>query len=156
MNNKGFTLIELMATIMLLSIIMVIGTISVVNILNLSKEKSYTTLVANVKVAAKSFYEECENSGIIPTEIDSKYCNIADNKLTISFKTLLDYGFLKSSSKDDENNKKLENPKDNSSLNDCGILITKQIDSNGGVTYIYEKDLDGDGLSCPTTDDYQK
>lgn len=154
MNNKGFTLIELMATIMLLSVIMTIGTVSVVSAIKTSKEKSYDVLVSNIKTAAKSFYEECENSNIIETEIPGDKCkiNTTDNSLIISYETLLDYGFLKSSSKD-EAGKKIENPKDNSSLNDCMILVTKEVDANDGVSYTYKNAGD---TSCPTDEDYSK
>jgi len=157
MNNKGFTLIELMATIILLSIIMTIGTVSVVSAINTSKEKSYDTLISNVKTAAKAFYEECENSYIIETEIPIEKCSINDNKLTISYKTLLDYGFLKSSAiteEDIDNDgvkeeiKIIENPKDNSNLNNCNILVTKEVDTNSGVSYVFSKV--GIDSICPT------
>lgn len=153
MNNKGFTLIELLATIILLSIIMTVGAYSVIGSITASREKSYDFLISNVKTAAKSFYEECENSNIIASSIPTEYCSIDGNKLTISYKTLLDYGFLKSSSKDEAGNRKIENPKDNSSLNDCSVNIIKSVDSSGGVSYAFSN---AGGGYCPTNDDYKK
>ena len=157
MNNKGFTLIELLATIILLSIIMTVGAYSVVGAITASREKSYDILISNVKTAAKSFYEECENSKIIASSIPTEYCSIYNNKLTISYKTLLDYGFLKSSAiteEDIDNDgvkekiKIIENPKDNSNLNNCNILVTKEVDTNSGVSYVFSKV--GIDSICPT------
>ena len=148
MNNKGFTLIELLATIILLSIIMAVGTYSIIGAITSSKDKSYDVLVSNVKVAAKSFYEECENRSIIPSLIPDAYCviNTGTKELTISYRVLLDYGFLKSSSKDEEGDRKIENPRDNSSLNTCIVTVTKFVDTSGGVTFSYAGSGDA---GCP-------
>lgn len=83
MNNKGFTLVEMLATIVILGIIMGIASTSVINSINTSKNKSekiFTDKVANLiddylnlygnslsktkKLTTENRqYEKCEDSG---------------------------------------------------------------------------------------------
>ena len=53
MNNKGFTLIELIATIALLAIISLISYVSIAKILEQSKVRDCETMVNNIKSAVK-------------------------------------------------------------------------------------------------------
>ena len=50
MNRKGFTLIELIAVIVMISLIMVIVVPNILDIVSESKETSYNTLVKNILV----------------------------------------------------------------------------------------------------------
>lgn len=55
MNKKGFTLIELIATIALLAIIALISFVSINKILDTSKISDCETLVNNIKTSAKEY-----------------------------------------------------------------------------------------------------
>ena len=52
---KGFTLVELLAVITVLGIVMAIGAISVTDLINRSKEKSYNEQINTIELAAKTF-----------------------------------------------------------------------------------------------------
>lgn len=156
MNNKGFTLIELLVTIILISILMTISTVSVIGLLNKSKQKSYDILIKNIETATENFYEECDNSNLIESKINS-FCvekistitNTNNKVATVSLKDLVNYGFLKSSSKNN-NNKTVTNPKDNKDIGDCKITITKNIDNKGVVTYTITP-VSNTNESCPAS-----
>ena len=55
MNNKGFTLVELLATIVLISVVMGIATYSVINVINASKEKSEKIFVDKLGTSIQSY-----------------------------------------------------------------------------------------------------
>ena len=156
MNNKGFTLIELLVTIILISILMTISTVSVIGLLNKSKQKSYDILIKNIETATENFYEECDSANLIETKINA-FCvekistipNTNNKVATLSLKDLVNYGFLKSSSKNN-NNKTVTNPKDNNDIGDCKITITKNIDSKGIVTYTITP-VSNTNESCPAS-----
>ena len=120
MNNKGFTLIELIVTIVILSIVMSIGAYSIINIINATNEENYESLIKNINSAVSSYALECKyanNSGIT--------CN---NPLKLG--DLVTYGYLSGNGKNNQNNYTLVNPKDDKSIADCQIKYT---DNNGKI-----------------------
>ena len=90
MNNKGFTLIEALAVIVLLGIVLAIGGYSVANYLSDSKEKSLHILRDNIKSAMINYYNECKYLKTTVCEDD----NIEDDTLTTSLGELVNKGFL--------------------------------------------------------------
>lgn len=58
MNNKGFTLIELVATIALLAVISVISFVSINAVITESKVKDCESLVNNIKSATKEYVSD--------------------------------------------------------------------------------------------------
>ena len=62
MNKKGFTLVELLATIILLAIVLSLSSIAIIGIINSSKEKNYEQLISNIKDGAEVYYQECKYS----------------------------------------------------------------------------------------------
>ena len=58
MNNKGFTLVELVATILILGLIMGIGGYSITNLIQKNKQNSYELLINEIKEALLSMGEE--------------------------------------------------------------------------------------------------
>lgn len=159
MNNKGFTLIELMATIILLAIVMSVATVSVVSYINTSKEKSYDILIENIKIGAQGYFEECENDNIIETSITCPTIYKIDNDeiitetITIYIRDLLTYGFLKSTATEGEN-KVVKNPKTDEIINSCQIKVIKTVDS---ITYATSYSVENNGgTNCPPSDDYSK
>ncbi len=129
MNRKGFTLVELLATIVLLALVVGISSYAITNIIKSSKEKNYNLLISNVKDASELYYEECRyadgnNSGIT--------CTVnADGSYQVTLGNLVSYGYLKGngtikSSTNEQNIGKytILNPKDNKSIASCKIKIT--------------------------------
>ena len=58
MNNKGFTLIELIATIALLGVISIISFVSINGVIKKSKVNDCESLVSNIKSAAKEYVSD--------------------------------------------------------------------------------------------------
>lgn len=114
LNNKGFTLIEVLAVVVILSIIMAIMVPSVNNILNRNKEENYDDLEDSIISAAKIYisdnrYEivisECNsNNKADITSING--ISLSDSK--ISVKMLVDAGNIKTNSLE-----AITNPKNN-------------------------------------------
>ena len=117
MNNKGFTLIELVVTIVILAIIMSVSTLSVVGTIQKTKEKSYKILIENIKTGAQSYYEECENKNILDTNINCNGMSVTNKTLKTTIGDLLNYGFVTSTATREDTNgneiKIVENPKYN-------------------------------------------
>ena len=55
LNNKGFTLIELIATIALLAVIAIISFVSINGVVNQSKVNDCESLIMNIKSATKEY-----------------------------------------------------------------------------------------------------
>lgn len=152
LNNKGFTLIEIMAAIILLAIVMSVTTVSVVSFINTSKEKSYDLLVSEIKTGLENFYLECENQAIMG---DSGInCNNIDNGNAIAIEDLVKYGFLKSSEKD-SGNKVIKNPMNDEVINDCKYTISLR-GSDGNYEYDIFADSNNDSNNCPSKDELNK
>ena len=58
LNNKGFTLVELLATLAVLSLVSTIVIYVAINVVNSAKDKSYLVTRNNVEKAAVSYLEE--------------------------------------------------------------------------------------------------
>lgn len=83
MNNKGFTLIELITVIVVIAIIAVITFQIVTDRINSSKEKAYDIQVNNIEDAAKKYM--LENSSIDKNHL---------NTICVTIKTLQEKGYL--------------------------------------------------------------
>ena len=139
MNNKGFTLIELIVTIILLAMILSIGAYSIISIVKDSREKNYNTLIKSIKAATESYVIECKYSHEDGDD-DNVTCS---NQITLG--DLVKYGYLSGNSKNNDEKYTIVNPKDNASIAACIINITKN--SNGTIT-ITANNPTG---SCPTS-----
>ena len=84
MNKKGFTLIELLATLVILSIVVTIGGVAITKTISNSKKKNYDTVIANVKTAVETYYQECTYGGL----------GSCQNPVKAS--TLINYGYINS------------------------------------------------------------
>ncbi len=144
MNKKGFTLIELIVTILLLAIIAGIGTYSVINIINSTKLTNYNLLLKNVKTGAETFYNECMygNNSVIEGAVSTDPDVVSCNEVTLG--ALVKYGFVTGNSKKDDAKYKLVNPSNNDDLTVCKIVIST--DDNG-----FNITNNGGGTNCPTT-----
>lgn len=126
MNKKGFTLVELLATILILAIVVSIAGYSIINIIKSSKNENYKQLINNIKDAAEVYYEECRYSKetLYPafnnnTSAVNTFCNG-----TVSLGDLVKYGFLKGNEKGNNNTYTIVNPNDNKSIKDCTINVS--------------------------------
>lgn len=86
-NNKGFTLVELIATIVLLAIVMGIGAYSITKIIENSREKNYKLLVTEIRTAAEGYYQECRfadgdvNACYYDFDFDGEFNNEKDSEI---------------------------------------------------------------------------
>ena len=119
-NNKGFTLIEMLGTIVVLGILSTIAVLSVTKILNNSKQKAYETM-------SQSIYEAAMNC-----LIEGK-CTA--NSTEIYSATLQSDGYLDT----------LKNPI--SSKDNCtGLVIVTSTGSGDYKDYEYEVKLKCEGM----------
>lgn len=124
MNNKGFTMIELLATIILLGLLMGIATYSIINTINKSKEKSEKIFVEKIGTAIESY---------LTTE--GRTLNIKEGTETISFE--------KCRNQDEDCN--------SATLTELKTIYLKEITNNNYSTKIIEeKDLTNpkNNLNC--------
>ena len=84
MKKNGFTLVELICVIMLLSIIITLSTIAIINILKNSREKENSASMELIKTATKDYMNKYENNYYIKNGVS--YC--------IEIQTLINENFL--------------------------------------------------------------
>ena len=104
-KRKGFTLVELIAVVAVLSLVMVICGVTVAKIINNSKEKSLAITESSILAAAKVYVEENVN-GILWTNgsIDGIISTTNEEYTCITTQELINKGLLKNSIKDKINN----------------------------------------------------
>lgn len=96
MNRKGFTLVELIATIALLGVIAIISYVSITAVLEKSRKNNCYTLIDNITSAAKEYVS------------DNRYEFTNNNEFSIGAGVLVSGNYLSSSLKDPFSNKNLE------------------------------------------------
>ncbi|MBE6161469.1 MAG: prepilin-type N-terminal cleavage/methylation domain-containing protein [Firmicutes bacterium] len=135
-DKNGFTLVELLAVIVVLAIIISIAVPASISISNRAKEKMYKTKVEMIENAGKLYAQDN------PSSVTNDTCEIR-------VKNLIEDGYLKA-----DEDKKVLNPKDKSSMNDECINLYKK---NGrfyaefnGNTVTKNSDSTINGSSTPT------
>lgn len=121
MNNKGFTLVEMLAVVVVLAIVMGIATNSVISYIDTSKKKSEKIFVDKIDNAIEGYIDLNKGNIVSSTEppliknvlfqkcrVDSKGCkdSFVNEVGTFEFKKVLEAGFLDSSSLINPKNKK--------------------------------------------------
>ena len=81
MNNKGFTLIEVLCVIFLISVLFVASFLVVKDTLSITDEKAYQILKENIISQTKTYIDECDNN-IINCKNDYEWKEVNDNKIT--------------------------------------------------------------------------
>lgn len=119
MNNKGFTLIELIATIALLAIVALISFVSITNVLEDRKNADCNTLVNNIKMATKEYVS------------DNRYNGISEK---ITAKELIDEKYLKGN---------IINPYTKEEMDSKSISISIELNADYTV-----KNITVGGISC--------
>ena len=115
MKKKGFTLVELLAVIIILSLVLVIAVPSVNKYIKQSKEKAYNTQISTIIEAAQAYASA--NSGLLPRKEE--------------FVVKITLGQLKSSGLIKE---EVKNPNDDKYFDDALTIEIKK----KGETYTYD------------------
>ena len=153
LNNKGFTLVEVLAVVAIIAILGLIAIPSVISTINTGKNTSYKIMISNIITGSQSLYEEIEYNGITLYEYDTDgvtstilTINPSTPSISTNLQTLVSNGFLTGTNNDctaisciNRNKKILIDPKTKEDIGDCGIIITKTIDGNGIVKYVITK-----------------
>ena len=130
MNNKGFTLIELIATIALLSIIAIISFVSISGILK-SKISDCNNLLISIKSATKEYISD--------NRYDSLFDSDGDKKVDITGRTLVEGNYLSTS---------ITNPfDDNIDITD-NVMIEITLNNDYSANMVIIKNNSGNVVSC--------
>ena len=138
-NNKGFTLIEALAVIVVLGLVLAIGGYSVANYLNKAREDSLGVFKENIKSGMINYYNECRY-----LSVNDSICKIEDefvisgNKLDTTIGKLAEYGFLENQgSEEDGSTLIIKNPVTDEDITSCKVSITYNKDNQefGVATY---------------------
>ncbi len=136
MNQKGFTLIELLAVLFIIAILAVLITPSILDSLEKSRQASYNIMIENIITSSKIYYEECEYGDLTDRDKYGDYaCSINNDTITITIESLVKTGILTGKDIDAQEEKVIEDPRNNNNISSCLIKIEKQKDSKGKVTY---------------------
>lgn len=165
LNNKGFTLVEVLAVIVILGLIGSIALTSGISSINTGKNASYKIIISDIVTASQTLYEEVEfeksfgeNKTIkqYTEEGVGENIDINDNKIYTNLQTLVSNGYLtgsENSCKTEEcsnkNKRIITEPINKNDIGTCKIIIEKDDDGNYTVT----KDT-GNQDFCP--DEYKK
>lgn len=166
MNNRGFTLIEVLAVVAIIAIVGLIATPSVIQTLNISKDTSDEILYDNIKTAIQTMYEEKYYNGSTFNYYDKSgvdgEVSLVDNKININLQTLVSNGFLVGVNNEkvpavcDEAasincNKKIIVNAEGDDIGMCNVSILKKVSTNGKVCY----EVNGSSVdNCPTYQDF--
>ena len=113
MNNKGFTLVETLAVIVIISIVTIIAAHSFGKTLSINKEEAYKIMKTNIIKTSETYIKECI-SGTIPCDFSKKKNNVFPAKV------LKENGYFKD----------LNSPIDGKDLSNCLVI---EIKINNGV-----------------------
>lgn len=169
LNNKGFTLIEVLAVVALLAVLGLIAVPNILKTINNSKENTYKVMVGDIKVAGQALYEELEFVGGNLSWYDNTgktgaFLTIEDTadgkRVVTNLQSLVSNGFLTGTNNSDKsvnkNTKVILNSKTSKDIGECSIIVTR---SNTGseISYsITENSNAIHGGDCPSNDDYNK
>ena len=114
MNNKGFTLTEVISVLVIISLILIITMRSFNQTVSLSKEDSYKIMKKNLISAAENYVKECD--------IKTIECEFSfENNNQFPVKVLKENGYFKN----------LNSPIDDKDLSNC--LIMEATKENGVI-----------------------
>lgn len=144
MNNKlkyGFTLIELIVVIAIMSLLVLVVTPAITNMRDDILEKTYQSKVRSINNAAKDWASE--NLIYVPSVVNNEYdedrdTSCDDNCVCVTINELIVKGFLVG---DKEGKSIMTNPITNEPMNDelvCSRYNTNNIETRKIITYIVE------------------
>lgn len=152
LNNKGFTLVELLGVVVILSVIMAIMVPSVNYLINRNKEDNYESLKAGIISAAKVYVSDnrynitldyADNGGLCSgSEVDEDIVSITEKDLTslLGVSKLPISLLVEAKTLTTNNDGKIVNPRDNTktlNLSSSYVLVKYQCSSKN-YTYSIE------------------
>ena len=164
MNRRGFTLVELLAVIIIIGLLSIFIIPNIIAALNNSKEASYTTLLENIVISSQTYYEECEYGNLSDTTRYGTYaCTVNGNRVNTTLSALANTGFLKVTDTKVISGKEVKvvlNPKNDYDMSNCPIVIEKiktlqSPDEHGITNTKITYKVTGSGTNCPTTSEYE-
>ena len=176
LNNKGFTLVEVLAVVTILTILGGVAITNILSSINTSKDASYKIMINDIVTASKTLYEEV-NFGIPIKEYttegnqETDITISTDNTITTNIQTLVSNGYLNGtdrcnqkiknneenietekkciiSDEENSNTKVVINPKTKKDIGSCKITIKKE--ENGTYTVT----TTSPDSKCPSEADY--
>ena len=151
LNRKGFTLVEVLAVIVIIALLGGIAIPNILSTINTSKNVSEKSMIENIKTASQQLYEEVEFTGDIYQyqengTITTTQITINGNSIETNLQTLVSNGFL--SGTGEEEKKIIRNPKTGKNIGACKIKITKTVNSSTyETTYKVERSVPNS--DCP-------
>lgn len=136
MNNKGFTMVELVATIALLSVIMIISFVSINAVIDSSEINECNALVSNIKSATKEYFSDNRYNldNISGYKVDNN-----DKKYEVNVSVLTSNNYLT----DD-----IVNPFDDEKLSNDDIKISVELNDNYTIKKIVVKNSSNNEVVC--------
>lgn len=158
MNNKGFTLVEVLAVVAIIAILGIVAVPNILSTLNTSKSANDKVLYENIKTALQTMYEEVYYVGgsFFKYDINGNTNGdvvINDNTIVVNIQTLVNNGFLSGINNEDRlgnKNLKIVRNANGDDIGDCEVSIKKV---NVGNKVSYEV-IGSDSGFCPKTEDF--
>jgi len=113
-NNKGFTLVELISTILILSIVLSVTGMTISAVLDRSHKKNYELLIVDIKSASELYYQECKYMASI---------NSICAKEEVELKDLVEFGYLTSNNSEENSTASVINPITKEDISSCKIKV---------------------------------
>ena len=153
LNNKGFTLVEVLAVVVIIGVVGGIAVVGVLSSINSGKEASYKLMISDIVVACGVLYEEVEfGNNVYKYDTNGSTSNKIgknDNVININLQTLVSNGYLSGSENkikgDGANHNKriIIDPKTKEDIGNCEISIERK-----DGTYFVKNISSGD--NCPS------
>ena len=118
MNKKGFTLVELLAVLVLISLLMGLAIPGINRISNNMKKKSYNQKIKLIESAAELWGQDNKTR----LQADTKFSSEISKCKKITIAVLINENYLDS----DNNSGKYINPKNDEDMKDCIVFVYKQ------------------------------
>lgn len=139
MNNKGFTLVEILVVLVLLGLVVSIAGYSIVGTMNSANDELYNQLISNIKDGAEMYYQECKYG-----KTDAIVCVTNGTGFEITLGDMVSYGYLAGNSKSNTGQFAIINPKSKNNIGSCKIKV---IYSSGSIQVSNLSTGDG---NCPS------
>ena len=176
LNNKGFTLIEVLAVVVIIAVLGLGAVTNVLKTMNKGKDSSYQILIEDIKIAGQQLFEELEfahsnlyyynkngsTGNLIEIVDETTEATNNQKKISVNLQTLVSNGFLTGTNNDttnslNKNTKIILSPKTQNDIGECEIVIKKKVnkDNNYTTTYEFENQSESN-QECPTTVEYRR
>lgn len=175
MDNKGFTLVEVIAVVAIIALVGTLTIPSILNTLNTGKDSSDRVLYSDIKEAMQVMYEDIyymgseickyDNNGKIikvenGVEKCREYVEIIDGNIETNIQTLISNGYLTGVNNEDltiNKNRRIVVDSGNIDLWMCPVVITRKKQDN--KIYYEVSGLDDENNEnyciCPTTNEFR-